>query len=77
MQPNELGLYDMSGNVWEWTFDTFESYRNVYRGGSAPNTRRVVRGGGWGHNARFNRPTARDSRSQNSAGFNVGLRLAL
>lgn len=35
---NTLGIYDMSGNVWEWCYDWFPSYEGSYR---------VIRGGGW------------------------------
>ncbi|MBK8071165.1 MAG: formylglycine-generating enzyme family protein [Ramlibacter sp.] len=42
-KPNGLGLYDMSGNVWEWVEDTF----TTPYGGGTRETKRVLRGGSW------------------------------
>jgi len=52
--PNRLGLYDMSGNVWEWCEDHWhDSYKGAPKDGSAwldqskNNRLRVLRGGSW------------------------------
>ena len=56
-KPNELGLYDMSGNVWEWNWDWYDDDHPSgvlieYRGPDS-GTDRVRRGGSWGFNASF------------------------
>jgi formylglycine-generating enzyme required for sulfatase activity len=57
-QPNAWGIYDMLGNVWEWTLDAWHgSYNGAPADGSAwesdkPGADRVIRGGSWGEMAR-------------------------
>ena len=50
-EPNAFGLYDVHGNVWEWTQDCYGEYANAPRDGGAatgaPDCARVMRGGSW------------------------------
>jgi len=62
--PNQLGIYDMSGNVWEWCWDWHDDYpANPVPGYAGPDTgkRRIYRGGSYYNNASMQRVTFRIS----------------
>jgi hypothetical protein len=77
-QPNDFGLYDMHGNVSEWTLSTYKSY--PYRPGDGRNNltkegRKVVRGGSWCDRPKRCRSAFRLSYPAWQRVYNVGFRV--
>ncbi|EHP44942.1 hypothetical protein HMPREF9449_03103 [Odoribacter laneus YIT 12061] len=77
-QPNELGLYDMSGNVWEWCEDWYGSYSVTSQrdpSGATSGSLRVDRGGCWNSGAMFCRVSNRFSGTPGIRYSDLGFRL--
>jgi formylglycine-generating enzyme required for sulfatase activity len=78
--PNALGLYDLSGNVWEWCYDWYGEYPTL----TEPDPRgpkkgpvRVLRGGSWNYDPRHCRTAYRDYYVPDDRNSGFGFRLAL
>ncbi|MBQ5571601.1 MAG: SUMF1/EgtB/PvdO family nonheme iron enzyme, partial [Bacteroidales bacterium] len=78
--PNELGLYDMSGNVSEWCSDLYGKYKNfsqVNPTGSIYGSERIIRGGNCASTTRLCRVSYRTMTTPNTTINRIGLRLVL
>ena len=76
--PNALGLYDMSGNVWEWCGDGYGDYSSAAQTnptGVATGSRRVTRGGSWGNTPASSRVAYRLSNTPSDRDFGTGFRV--
>ena len=79
--PNELGLYDLSGNEWEWVWDWH--LENYYRDspecqpiGPVGSDNKVCRGGNWRSSAAYSRVANRIGLYPGLRTFNIGFRIA-
>ena len=79
-KPNELGICDMSGNLWEWCSDLYGHYENAELTnpkGASLGSLRVFRGGGYYYSAEGSRVSNRDCITSDTRHKYLGFRLAL
>ena len=78
LAPNGCGFYDMSGNVWEWTNDWYESDYGIEAEadplGAPAGVVRVVRGGDWDGFSRNTRTTSRNAGTPSGVSGDLGFR---
>ena len=82
LKPNEWGLFDMLGNVWEWCQDCFDEryYANSPQEnplGPSDGQFRVLRGGGWNYGQNNCRSVFRNRNRPDNQGYDFGLRVVV
>ena len=78
-RANDFGLWDMHGNVWEWTSDGWATYHEIARRGEAmrDSSKRVLRGGSFCHHGRYIRASDRDWYVVSYRHYYTGFRLCM
>ncbi|MDP3113680.1 MAG: bifunctional serine/threonine-protein kinase/formylglycine-generating enzyme family protein [Candidatus Cloacimonadaceae bacterium] len=77
-KPNQLGLYDMSGNAFEWVWNWYSRYAYSQQAlfeGPSTGTDKVIRGGSWFHEKNFMRVTNRNFEKPHKQARYIGFRL--
>lgn len=77
-KPNELGIYDMSGNAWEWCSDFYGKYTSASQKnptGPSKGQFNVIRGGSWYYVEDMARLTSRDGPKPVFTNYNYGFRV--